>query len=87
MNRRTREDYEELHRLIDEATMDVARVGAKLINTFSALDPEGRELPTRYSEKAMDIAVALEGLESELEDERRNEVDGPEMPPSEGGQE
>jgi hypothetical protein len=78
MTRRTREDYEELQRLLDEATVAVAQVGAKLISMFSALDPEGRELPTRYSEKAMEIAVALEGLKSELEDERRNEVGGQE---------
>jgi hypothetical protein len=78
VNRRTREDYEGLQRFIDKAAVAVAQVQAKLISMFPALDPEGRELPTRYSEKALEITLALEGLRSELEDERRNAVGGQE---------
>jgi len=85
MTSRTREEYEELARLINEAKEAVSRVQSMIGHMFSTLDLENRALPTRYDEKALEIQLALEQLGVELDLERQNKLDGPETPPSDGG--
>jgi threonyl-tRNA synthetase len=80
MTRRTREEYDELLRLIEEAETAVARVQGKLMDLFPVFDPDNRPFTTRYDEKALDMVYALDRLRSELELERQNEVGGPEIP-------
>ena len=46
MSGRTREEYEELERLIGEAKEAVGRVQGMIMHMFSTLDPENRQLPT-----------------------------------------
>jgi len=71
---RTRAEYEELERLIGEAKEAGARVQDMLMDMFSALDPESRQLPTRYDEQALDLQLALQRLEEELRFERQNDL-------------
>lgn len=74
MSGRTRAEYEELERLIGEAKEAGARVQGMLMDMFSALDPENRQLPTRYDEQALDLQLALQRLEEELRFERQNDL-------------
>lgn len=47
MSGRTREECEELTRLMGEAKEAVGRVQGMIMHTFSTLDLENRQLPTR----------------------------------------
>jgi hypothetical protein len=78
MTRRTREEYEELARLMGGAKEAVGRVQGMIGHMFSTLSVDNRDLPTRYDEKALDIYLALERLEGELDLERQNEIGGSE---------
>lgn len=80
MSGRTREEYEELERLIGEAKEAVGRVQGMIMHMFDTLDLENRQLPTRYDEQALSIQLALERLEEELELGRRNELGAPGTP-------
>jgi hypothetical protein len=78
MTRPTREDYEELGRLIDAAEDAVARVQGMTMAMFSGRDQENRPLPTPYEERAYEINLALHKLRSELDLERRADLGEPE---------
>ena len=78
MTRPTREDYEELGRLLDAAEEAVARVQGMTMYMFSRRDQENRPLPTRYEERAYEIQLALAKLRSELDLERRADLGEPE---------
>ena len=78
MTRPTREDYEELWRLIDAAEDAVARVQGMTMAMFSGRDQEHRPLPTRYDERAYEINLALHKLRSELDLQRRIDLGEPE---------
>ena len=78
MTRPTREDYEELGRLIDAAEDAVARVQGMTMSMFSRRDQENRPLPTRFEERAYEIQLALAKLRSELDLERRADLGEPE---------
>jgi hypothetical protein len=80
MTKRTRDDYEELGRLIDAAEDAVGRVQGMIMHMFSTLDEENRQLPTRYDEKALAVTLALGELRDELDLERRGDIGGPEAP-------
>ena len=80
MTRRTREDYEELERLLAAAEDAVARVQGMTMSMFSQRDKENRPLPTRFEERAYEIQLALQKLRSELDLERRGDIGGPEAP-------
>jgi hypothetical protein len=78
VTRPTREDYEELGRLLDAAEEAVARVQGMTMSMFSMRDQENRPLPTRYEERAYEIQLALAKLRYELDLERRADLGEPE---------
>jgi hypothetical protein len=78
VTRPTREDYEELGRLLDAAEDAVARVQGMTMSMFSRRDQENRPLPTRYEERAYEIQLALAKLRYELDLEPRADLGEPE---------